>query len=206
MISQVRIALGRLTGLDEHLYNPTHQKRNERSGSVQPKQQRRQSQPQKKRGEAAMKACGSECSSLQRKAAEAAEVAAERQRGRESDAAAGLLQTGVGQARFDLGLSGSEGEFEINRQGLPILNAANAYYDNELARINELGLSEIELDDRRKANELNRQMALSRAITTTNSFTTARVRAEERALDEIERMRDDAINAEERRLDTIQAA
>ena len=130
----------------------------------------------------------------QRRAAEAAEVAAERQRGRESDAAAGLLQTGVGQARFDLGLSGSEGEFEINRQGL--IDAANAYYDNELARINELELTEIELTDRRTANELNRQQALSRAITLTNSFTTARLRAEQDAFDEIEDLRDEAIDAE----------
>ena len=78
------------------------------------------------------------------RAADAAAAEAERQRGRESNAAAGLLQTGVGQARFDLGLSGSEGEFEANR--IILITATNAYYDNELARINELELSEIELD------------------------------------------------------------
>ena len=39
-------------------------------------------------------------------------------------------------------------------------------------------------------------MALSRATTATNSFTTARVRAEQDALDEIEDLRDEAIDAE----------
>ena len=196
-----RIALGRLTGLENTF--TTQRIKNEMSvADAATEAAEAAIAATEKRAAAAMKAAEAEAEA-QRRAAEAAEVAAARQRGRESDAAAGLLQTGVGQARFDLGLSGSEGEFEINRQGL--IDAANAYYDNELARINELGLSEIELDDRRKANELNRQMALSRATTITNSFTNARVRAEERALDEIERMRDDAINAEERRLDTIQA-
>ena len=196
-----RIALGRLTGLENTF--TTQRIKNEMSVAEAATEAAEAAiAATEKRAAAAMKAAEAEAEA-QRRAAEAAEVAAERQRGRESDAAAGLLQTGVGQARFDLGLSGSEGEFEINRQGL--IDAANAYYDNELARINELELTEIELDDRRKANELKRQMALSRAITITNSFTTARVRAEERALDEIERMRDDAIDAEERRLDTIQA-
>ena len=128
------------------------------------------------------------------KAAEAAAVAAERQAQRESNAAAGLLQTGVGQARFDLGLSGSEGEFEANR--IALINATNAFYDNELANINKLELSEIELTDLRTANELKRQQALSRATTATNSFTTARIAGEERAADEIERIRDAAIDAE----------
>ena len=54
----------------------------------------------------------------QQRTADQAAAEAERQRGRESNAAAGLLQTGVGQARFDLGLSGSEGEFEANRIAL----------------------------------------------------------------------------------------
>ena len=130
----------------------------------------------------------------QQKIAEAAAIAAERQAQRESNAAAGLLQSGVGQARFDLGLSGSEGEFEANR--IALINATNAFYDNELANINALELSEIELDDRRTANELKRQMALSRATTLTNSFTTARVRAEQDALDDIEDLRDEAIDAE----------
>ena len=195
-----RIALGRLTGLENTF--TTQRIKNEISVAEAATEAAEAAiAATEKRAAAAMKAAEAEAEA-QRRAAEAAGVAAARQRGRESDAAAGLLQTGVGQARFDLGLSGSEGEFEINRQGLIV--AANAYYDNELARINELGLSEIELDDRRKANELNRQMALSRATTITNSFTTERVRVEERALDEIERMRDDAIDAEERRLDTIQ--
>ena len=195
-----RIALGRLTGL-ENTFTTQRIKNEMDVAEAATEAAEAAIAATEKRAAAAMKAAEAEAEA-QRRAAEAAGVAAERQRGRESDAAAGLLQTGVGQARFDLGLSGSEGEFEINRQGL--IDAANAYYDNELARINELGLLEIELDDRRKANELNRQMALSRATTITNSFTTERVRAEERALDEIERMRDDAIDAEERRLDTIQ--
>ena len=135
-----------------------------------------------------------EAAAAEAKAEAAAAVAAERQRQRESGAAAGLLQTGVGQARFDLGLSGSEGEFEANR--IALINATNAFYDNELANINALVLTEIELDDRRTANELKRQMALSRATTLTNSFTTDRVRAEQDAFDEIEDLRDEAIDAE----------
>ena len=187
-----RIALGRLTGLENTF--TTQRIKNEMSVAEAATEAAEAAiAATEKRAAAAMKAAEAEAEA-QRRAAEAAEVAAERQRGRESDAAAGLLQTGVGQARFDLGLSGSEGEFEINRQGLIV--ATNAYYDNELKRINELGLLEIELDDRRTANELKRQMALSRAFTTTNSFTTARVRAEERALDEIEDLRDKAIDAE----------
>ena len=108
-------------------------------------------------------------------------------RQRESGAAAGLLQTGVGQARFNLGLSGSEGEFEANR--IVLINATNAFYDNELARINELERTEIELTDLRRANELKRQMALSRATTLTNSFTTDRIKGEEDAADAAERSR-----------------
>ena len=132
----------------------------------------------------------------QQKIAEAAAIAAERQAQRESNAAAGLLQTGVGQARFDLGLSGSEGEFEANR--IALINATNAFYDNELANINALDLSEIELDDRRTANELKRQMALSRATTLTNSFTTARIRGEEDAADAAQDAADEVIDAAER--------
>ena len=196
-----RIALGRLTGLENTF--TTQRIKNEMSvADAATEAAEAAIAATEKRAAAAMKAAEAEAEA-QRRAAEAAGVAAARQRGRESDAAAGLLQTGVGQARFDLGLSGSEGEFEANR--IALITATNAFYDNELKRINELGLTEIELDDRRTANELKRQQALSRAFTTTNSFTTARVRAEERALDEIERMRDDAIDAEERRLDTIQA-
>ena len=187
-----RIALGRLTGLENTF--TTQRIKNEMSvADAATEAAEAAIAATEKRAAAAMKAAEAEAEA-QRRAAEAAEVAAERQRGRESDAAAGLLQTGVGQARFDLGLSGSEGEFEINRQGL--IDAANAYYDNELARINELGLTEIELDDRRTANELKRQQALSRAITLTNSFTTARLRAEQDAFDEIEDLRDEAIDAE----------
>ena len=144
---------------------------------------------------AAMKAAEAEAIA-QRRAEAAAEAAAERQRGRESGAAAGLLQSGVGQARFDLGLSGSEGEFEANR--IALINATNAFYDNELANINVLDLSEIELDDRRTANELKRQMALSRATTLTNSFTTARIRGEEDAADAAQDAADDVIDAAER--------
>ena len=118
---------------------------------------------------------------------------AEQQAGRESAAGAGLLQTGVGRAQFELGLSTSESDFEANRQTLTA--ATNAYYDNELARIDELMRTEIELRDLRESNALARERALQRATDTTNPFEQQRLqdaadaqRETERATAEAERL------------------
>ena len=118
------------------------------------------------------------------RATEQAQQATDAQAGREAGAGASLLQTGVGRAQFALGQSGSEAGFEQNRQDL--INATNDFYDNELARINELMRTEIELQALREANQLARDRALDRAINTDNDFTEQRIRNEMDAVEEAE--------------------
>ena len=196
-----RIALGRLTGLENTF--TTQRIKNEMDVA---KAAAETAQAQIEAAEAQV-AAQAKIAEAQRRAAEAAEVAAEvaaeRQRTADSNAERSLLGTGVDRARFNLGQSTDEGDFEGDRQAL--IGTINAVHAAEAARIDALMGSETELAALRAKNDLARDEGIRRATGLENSFTTARVRAEERALDEIERMRDDAIDAEERRLDTIQA-
>ena len=113
-----------------------------------------------------------------------------------------LLQNAIQRAEFRLSGATSEQGFETRRQEL--ITAINEFYDAEEQRISQLSLSEAELQNLREDNTLARQLALGRVMTTENRFTTERIRAEETAQAEIERLRDEAIEREERRQQEIQ--
>ena len=113
-----------------------------------------------------------------------------------------LLENAVARARFNLTGATTERGFEDARRTL--IRAIDAFYDNELKRINELALSETALKNLRQDNALLREQALRRATTAQNQFTRDRLRDEERAQAEIERLREDAIAREARRQDEIE--
>ena len=113
-----------------------------------------------------------------------------------------LLQNAIQRAEFRLSGATSEQGFETRRQEL--ITAINEFYDAEEQRISQLSLSEAELQNLREDNTLARQLTLGRVMTTENRFTTERIRAEETAQAEIERLRDEAIEREERRQQEIQ--
>ena len=110
------------------------------------------------------------------KAADAEATATERQSIADSNAQRSLLGTGVSSAVFDLRESGSEGEFEANRQRAILLTVA--YYAAENERINGLKGSETELAALRDANDLARRIALGRLTGLENTFTTQRIKNE----------------------------
>ena len=113
-----------------------------------------------------------------------------------------LLQNAIQRAEFRLSGATSEQGFETRRQEL--ITAINEFYDAEEQRISQLSLSEAELQNLREDNTLARQLTLGRVMKTENRFTTERIRAEETAQAEIERLRDEAIEREERRQQEIQ--
>ena len=113
-----------------------------------------------------------------------------------------LLQNAIQRAEFRLSGATSEQGFETRRQEL--ITAINEFYDAEEQRISQLSLSEAELQNLREDNTLARQLAIGRVMTTENRFATDRIRAEETAHAEIERLRDEAIEREERRQQEIQ--
>ena len=113
-----------------------------------------------------------------------------------------LLQNAIQRAEFRLSGATSEQGFETRRQEL--ITAINEFYDAEEQRISQLSLSEAELQNLREDNTLARQLAIGRVMTTENRFATDRIRAEETAQAEIERLRDEAIEREERRQQEIQ--
>ena len=113
-----------------------------------------------------------------------------------------LLQNAIQRTEFRLSGATSEQGFETRRQEL--ITAINEFYDAEEQRISQLSLSEAELQNLREDNTLARQLAIGRVMTTENRFTTERIRAEETAQAEIERLRDEAIEREERRQQEIQ--
>ena len=113
-----------------------------------------------------------------------------------------LLQNAIQRAEFRSSGATSEQGFETRRQEL--ITAINEFYDAEEQRISQLSLSEAELQNLREDNTLARQLALGRVMTTENRFATDRIRAEETAQAEIERLRDEAIEREERRQQEIQ--
>ncbi len=113
-----------------------------------------------------------------------------------------LLQNAIQRAEFRVSGATSEQDFETRRQAL--ITAINEFYDAEAHRISQLSLSEAALQNLREDNTLARQQAIGRVMTTENRFTTERIRAEETAHAEIERIRDDAIEREARRQQEIQ--
>lgn len=113
-----------------------------------------------------------------------------------------LLENAIARARFNLTGATTEQGFEDARRTL--IRAINAFYDNELKRIDELALSETELENLRQDNQLLREQALRRATTAQNEFTRDRLRDEENAQAEIEQLREDAIAREARRQDEIE--
>ena len=101
------------------------------------------------------------------------------------DRTADFLQNALQRAQFGLTQVGSEEDFEEQRQNAIALT--NAYFDAEDERIRNLGLSEDELRDQREDNTLARLRALDRLINLENSFTTERIRNEQRVAEEIAR-------------------
>ena len=101
-----------------------------------------------------------------------------------------LLENAVARARFNLTGATTEQGFEDARRSL--IRAINAFYDNELARINELALSETALKNLRQDNQLQREQALRRATTATNQFAEDRIREERRFVEETARAAEDA--------------
>ena len=107
----------------------------------------------------------------------------------------------VNQARFDLRQSGSESEFEDNRQIL--LQAIEAFYDAEEERIRALGLSADQLTDQLQDLELSRRQATNAALDADNTFASERISIEKQTQDKIQALKDEAIDAESERADAL---
>ena len=103
-----------------------------------------------------------------------------------------LLWNDVQMADFMLGTSASESEFETNRGELR--RATVAYYDAEIERIKELGLSLDEETDKLQDNSLARMKALRRIDEMENRYASERKKRE----DTEAREKEDALQAEER--------
>ena len=113
-----------------------------------------------------------------------------------------LLENAIARARFNLTGATTEQGFNTAQRGL--ITAIDAYYDNELARINELDLSETELQNFREDNQLKRDQALRRATTAENHFQSDRLDMEKETQDNIQDLRDDALDAHTDHLDTLE--
>ena len=100
----------------------------------------------------------------------------------------------VNQARFDLRQSGSESEFEDNRQIL--LQAIAAFYDAEEQRIRALGLSAGQLQDQLQDLNLSRRTEIQGVLDLDNHFQTERLDMEKRTQAEIADLREDALDVE----------
>ena len=107
----------------------------------------------------------------------------------------------VNQARFNLRESGSESEFEDNREIL--LQAVAAFYDAEEERIRALGLSADDLTDQLQDLDLSRRQATDAALSADNTFATERIRTEKQLQDQIQDIRDDTLDAERDRHDQL---
>ena len=107
----------------------------------------------------------------------------------------------VNQARFNLRQSGSESEFEDNREIL--LQAIAAFYDAEEERIRALGLSTDQLTDQLQDLDLSRRQATEAALGADNTFATKRIRNEMRVADEIQDLRDQQLENEQERQDAL---
>ena len=108
----------------------------------------------------------------------------------------------VNQARFNLGGASSEQDF--NTLFGVLTTAIDTFYDNEEQRINDLGLGVEETMRLIRESDFARQGEIRSASNISNTFANQRIRDEERAADEIKRVRDAAIADEERRLRDIQ--
>ena len=110
-------------------------------------------------------------------------------------------QDRLNRAQFNLGGATSESDFE--RRRVRVIDAINAYYDAEEERIDNLELSEAELRDLRRDNNLARDQAIRRATEATNTFAEERIREEKRVADEIQDLRDDALENEQDRQEAL---
>ena len=116
-----------------------------------------------------------------------------------------LIDNAIQRGERLLGQATSDTEFENIRSQL--LELTNQYYDNEIERINDLQLSELELQDLREDNALARIQALERIDGIENQFAQDRLRREEQFADiytGASRSREDLALGSRRRLeDTI---
>ena len=113
-----------------------------------------------------------------------------------------LLQNALARARFNLTGASTEQGFDT-AQGV-LISAVNAFYDNELERINELDLSESELQNLREDNQLKRDQALRRASAAENRFQNERLDMEQELQDDIDDLRDDALEAHADHLESLE--
>ena len=117
-------------------------------------------------------------------------------RGR-SQTGSNLARNQVNTARFNLGQSGSEGDFDTNR-GI-LLQAIEAFYTAEEARIRALGLSADQLTDQLQALNLARSQEIQGVIDLDNRFQTERLDMEQGTQDKISDLREDALDNEQDR-------
>ena len=128
-----------------------------------------------------------------------AERAAEQRRrevAEEAQTQVNLRGNVVERAQRTLDRSGSEQDFETNRDAL--IQATNELYDLELTRINDLDVSESKLQDLREDNQFEREGALFRITNLENEFTTERLDNEQMVAEEILRNIEERERAEER--------
>ena len=131
----------------------------------------------------------------------AAEVAAAAEGGTGTGPAAAdintsLLRNVLERAQFAFSGATDEQDFEARRQDL--IQAINAYYDEEARRIAQLMLSETELQNQREDNALDRQQALRSATEATNQFAEDRIRTEARVASETARLTEEQAREAER--------
>ena len=105
-----------------------------------------------------------------------------------------FAQNRLNRAQFSLSGATSESDFETRRQA--VIQAINAYYDAEEARIDGLELSEDELRDLREDNQLQREQALRQINEATNKFAEERIKKAEDVQEKIKDLRDDELENE----------
>lgn len=125
-------------------------------------------------------------------AAENARKAAEEMRAVEED----LLKNAVDRAKFALQHAESETDFETKR--VAFIAAINAQYEQQVANLEKLGVSEDKLRDMREDTELAWAKALSSAEDATNGFAETRIKEEERVASEVAKAAEKARAAAER--------
>ena len=107
------------------------------------------------------------------------------------------------RALFELGQATDEADFDTKMQAA--IAATNAYYDNVEERINLLNLSEAELADLRRDNDLDQDKAIASLTGQTNHFRDDRIKAEEDVADAATKAAEDAADAAIREAERVQA-
>ena len=107
-----------------------------------------------------------------------------------------LAANQVRRSRTGLGQATSESDFETRRLGLT--QSVNAAFATQILLLDALGLSEADYQDRFEDAEDTRDAALTRATSSVNTFTEARIKGEEDAAEAAQDAADEIIDAAER--------